>query len=841
MQRFNFLFVTTLFFCNVAQCQLVIKGKITDATTNDPVPFANVGVKGSAFGTTTDFEGNYLLSLKTAGDSLLVSYLGYKTKTKAIDKTQSNQVIHIQLEPSPQQLAEVVIRAGENPAWPILRKIVARKEQNDRKQLSAYEYESYNRVELSIDNLSEKMQEKKVIKKIKEAVDKMRKIAGEDGKPVLPVFVSETVSNYYFKDSPRKTKEVVLSSRVKGVGLADESILNELLGSTFQDFNFYQNWVRLVGKDVHSPIADGWRGTYEYYLADTAQVGLNTCYVIDFDPKNSLDLAFRGKMWIDTATFAIAQIDVNIGKEANINFIEKIKVTQEFEPVDGSSAWLPASTRLLVDLSELSKNSAGLLAKIYTSNKKFVVNRPRPLEFYEQMFERPEDAVNADEAFWQAKRPEPLSVDEQKVYAMIDTIKKVPIVRTYTAIARIAVGGYVPISNSFEFGPYINTVAANSIEGTRWQIGFRTREYFSKRWLIKGYLADGTKDNRLKYGLDANYTISRQPWVQIGVRSSYDVERLGVNAMPLGVTSLSNQLFATFARFGTFRRGFLQHEQSLGVSHEIMRGLTHTLALSHRTFEPLFGFRYRTQPMLGEQSPLSAVFDVNEVRYEMRFAKGEILIRNNNRRPLRLRKARDWPIITFRYVGGTGGTSTGRNFTYHRFNLQIDKTLRIGQLGRMNTEWQLGYSPSTMPYPLLFNHQGNPSPVFIQNAYNTMQFFEFTSDRFVSVGVFHDFEGFITNRIPLLRRLKWRSHAFARALIGDTRAANELLIPRQTPEGLVILPIDHLNPTVPYIEAGYGFDNIFKFLRIDGIHRLTYRDAPNAQKFVIKAAVAFKL
>lgn len=122
-----------------------------------------------------------------------------------------------------------------------------------------------------------------------------------------------------------------------------------------------------------------------------------------------------------------------------------------------------------------------------------------------------------------------------------------------------------------------------------------------------------------------------------------------------------------------------------------------------------------------------------------------------------------------------------------------------------------------------------------------MNFFEFTSDRFVSAGIFHDFEGFLTNRIPLFRRLKWCSHVLGKVLWGATQESNRKIIPRYDQDGNIVLPINRLNAQEPYIEVGYGLDNIFKFLRIDAIHRLTYRNSPEAQKFVLKASFAFKL
>ena len=166
-----------------------VSGKVTDAETGEAVPFANVIFIGSDQGITTDFEGNYQVSTTHAVDSIRVSYIGYISQVKPV-QPGADQTINILLAPDVISLQEIVIEAGENPAFEILRKVQQNKEQNDRRNLSAYDYESYSKLELDINNMSDKFKSRWTVKKIFEVVDSLKQITGEDGAPVLPVFIT---------------------------------------------------------------------------------------------------------------------------------------------------------------------------------------------------------------------------------------------------------------------------------------------------------------------------------------------------------------------------------------------------------------------------------------------------------------------------------------------------------------------------------------------------------------------------------------------------------------------------------------------------------------------------
>jgi hypothetical protein len=270
------LFIATLICAKgFSQTIYTIKGRVTDATTGDPIPFANIGVRATAAGTTTNFDGIYELTFTPPADSIVVTYVGYTSKARAIVPNVAQQVIDVQLSPGATQLREVRIFAGENPAYAVMRKIVARKKDNNADELSAYEYESYNKIQIDIDNLSKKFRGRKSVKKMTHIVDKFDEVKGEDGETIIPIFISESVSDVFYRRDPQKKKEVINKTKVSGVGLTDGSVVSQLVGSTFQQYNFYNNWLNILQKDFVSPISDNWRLYYEYYLADSVYNGSN--------------------------------------------------------------------------------------------------------------------------------------------------------------------------------------------------------------------------------------------------------------------------------------------------------------------------------------------------------------------------------------------------------------------------------------------------------------------------------------------------------------------------------------------------------------------------------------
>jgi hypothetical protein len=569
-----------------------------------------------------------------------------------------------------------------------------------------------------------------------------------------------------------------------------------------------------------SPIADGWRLYYEYDLTDSLFIGNDYCYRLDFFPRSEQDLAFSGTMWITKNEYALKQIDATVSGDVNLNFIEKIRLQQELAKTD-LGAWLPVKNRVLINVGDLGKNNAGMLAKFYTSNKNMVTNQPKDPKFYERPIEMAEDArLFEDELYWDTLRHEPLSETEKSVYRMIDTLVNIPVVKTYTDIIKVIVDGYYTVGK-IDVGPYLSTVTWNNIEGWRAQAGFKTNYKFSKRWVLHGQGAYGFNDEKFKYMASVQRILSRDRWTTLSFRARSDIQRIGVDDESLA----DNPLFVAAMRWGYFRRGYYSNEYRVSLQRELFKGFSQRVAFRNWDFRPTFDFGYYNPE---NPSEVLSTFETSELILESRYARDEVFIQDDNER-ISLGTSK-WPVISLKYTKGFSG-AFGSDFDYDKLRFNLHKRLKTGPLGIAYLTITGEYVFNTLPYPLLSLHLGNESVIYTSVTYNLMNYGEFISDHFASVQYRQYLEGFLLNRVPLLNKLKWRLLATGNVIYGGLRESNRQLIATETPSGDPTLMPGYFKNNKPYIELGYGVENIFKFLRVDFVHRLSYLENERARKF----------
>lgn len=806
----------------------IVSGKVTEAETGDPIPFAAVVFKGSTTGTNTDFEGKFTLKTTKPVDSIQVVYVGFKTRVKAVQRGQS-QTINFQLASTAYQKQEIVVVAGENPAYEIMRRVVRNKDRNDRKNITSYEYEAYNKVEVDIDNIGEKFAKRPIMRKIKSVVDSMAKIVGEDGKPLIPIFISESISKYYATSNPDRTHEDILKTKVKGVGLDEGSFITNIIGSSLQQYNFYDNNVEILGKAFVSPLSTFWRLSYDFELKDSMFVGEDWCYKLIVYPRREADLAFSGTIWITKEDYALKRCDLVTTKTTNINFVSKLKLQQELVRMR-NGAWLPSKNRLLVDIANLNDQWAGLLAKSYSSNKNFRINNEAPPEIFEKPIEFAEDAREDDAKFWDRNRHDTLSSDELKMMNMIDTIRKLPVVRTYVEIIDIAINGSQRFGK-VDVGPYIQTLAINNVEGLRTRLGFRTNSFWNKKWTIEAFGAYGSMDGRFKGGLALEHIFSRKRWTQAGIKVTHDLEQLALQDNTLSPSGL----FYAFTKWADIKvaRPFYATTYEGFVTRELFKGFNPTLTVRHRTWDPAFNFVYPVRE--GDQIvPGYDGFSNTEAQLDIRYCAKEYLLEDNTNQRYAI-YSRLSPTYSLRFVAGQANVG-GQMLDYQRISAGINHYLNYGLLGSGRYIVEAGLIPSTVPYPLLKTPLGNPFPVFAPAAFNTMNFFEFVNDRWVSVSYQHFFEGAFLNSIPIVKKANLRFTAQGKMLFGQLSGRNN---DYNTLQG--IEPQFATMDQRPFAEVGYGIENIFRFASINFIHRLSYLERPNARPFYVKVGAAFKL
>jgi hypothetical protein len=415
---------------------------------------------------------------------------------------------------------------------------------------------------------------------------------------------------------------------------------------------------------------------------------------------------------------------------------------------------------------------------------------------------------------------------------MIDTLQSIPVVKTYTDIIKIVVNGYYDAGKIF-IGPYIGLVAVNNIEGLRVQTGFKTSIDFSKKWVFGGQLGYGFKDEKIKYSAFVQRILSKERWTTLTFRARSDIWRIGVDDEALA----DNYLFLAAQRWGVFRRGYYFDEVRGNLQRELFKGFTQRIAFRYMTFNPTFNFGYYPAPE-DLSVPVSDNFETAEVIVESRFARDELFIQDDNDR-ISLGTSK-WPEITLRYTRGFKGI-VDSDFDYSKLRLSFYKRIRFGPLGvgYMNLTGEYVFDP--VPYPLLTPHLGNQTPLYTSVTYNLMRYGEFVSDRYASLQYQHHFEGFLLNRIPLMRKLKWRLVGSANVVYGGMSSMNKKLIATTTSSGEEAATVGFLQRQKPYVELGYGVENIFKFFRVDFVHRLSYLDNPDVREFGVLFSFQFSL
>lgn len=818
--------------CTCFAQNTVIKGRVKEALTGTPIPFANVVMTGTTVGTTTDFDGYFSLTTSNPSDSIEVSYIGFINRSKAIEKGKS-QSIDFQLEEDVVNLDGVTVFAGENPAFPILRNVVRNKDNNDKRKLDAYEYETYTKIEIDINNMSDGFKQRKLVKKVRSVLDSIEIIAGEDGEPVLPIFISEAISNFYFKKRPRLQHENIIKTKISGVGIEDGSLTSQVIGSTFQEYNFYTNWVNILEKEFASPIGDFWKANYEYDLIDSMYIDDVFVYRLEFWPKREQDLAFSGTMWIAKEGYALRRINASVNRKANLNFVRRLKIQQDLLPTEGGP-WIPEKSRVVVDFIGIGKDPTGFVAKFYSSFKDIKVNDPKPDVFYRHPIKMEEDVRDWQQSYWDAKRHEPLSDTEITVFEMIDTLKKIPTIKTITDFVTILGSGYWDVGK-VDLGPYWLLFANNDIEGVRLGMGGRTNQNFSRKVVLKGDFAYGFGDDEIKYGTGVDFILSRKRWTVLGVEHRKEVDPVWV----VNDDGLNSTAFRSFARFGDLETPFRHYTTALRFQTTPSKGLTTIVGLKQQNFTPLKQFTFFERPGDNE-SPLGTSFETSEVNLEVRYAKDELFIIDDNNR-MSLGTIRS-PRISIKYAAGLNDL-LGSDFDYHRLTFRIDKNVRMGGLGVSRVQLDAGYIFGQIPFPLLKTHVGNEFPVYYPFAFNQMDFFEFASDRYVELKYFHRFEGLILNKIPLMKKLKWRLFGIANMALGSVRDENlgEINPTVTDADGNEDLPFTTFEGAKPYAEVGGGIENIFKFFYVGAVQRLSYLDRPGIQKTGIIFGIQFIL
>lgn len=825
-----------------------VKGTVTDAETGEALPFVNISFVDKNIGTTTDFNGKYALETLWGSTRLQASFLGYEVQDMPVEIGR-NQTIDFKLSSKSIRIQEVTVKAGkqryrnkENPAVALIQKVIDNRSANRKEGFEHYQFDKYEKLRLDLNNITEEFMNRKMFKKFAfmwNYVD----TSEVNGKPFLPLYLTEKKTKVFLRSSPLGSKEFEYAKKSVGFeDFMDEEGIGYFLDKIYQDIDIYDNTIQLMEKDFVSPISSLALVTYKYFIMDTVMVDSIKCIRLAFQGRNAADLAFRGDLWVAMdSSYAVKQVKMNITRSANINFVSDLEIEQLFNRSD-SIGWYIARDKMTVDYNLLS-SKMGMFGQKTVSYTDIKVNEPAPDSVWARAgnYIILADADKLDEQSWQAERHEQLDKHEAGVYEMTKEMKELPAFKRAMNILFLLISGFYEVG-PVDVGPLYSAISANEVEKWRFRLGVRTNQKFSKKVMLEAYGAYGLDqriDRRFKFGFGASYFFSRRPYHQIDVEFQRDIKMPGQDLM----IASDDNIFLSL-RTGIANLMIYYDSYRVSYSKDWDFGFGAALNLEHRRIQPAGALAFDpVNDMIA--SPREVV--TNEVGVSLRYSPNARFYEGRSKRvPIKDKN----PIIEASYTYGIPDL-LGSNYEFHKIGLRIFKRSYMAPIGYADILLEGGYMLGKVPFPLLFIHRGNQTFFQDPNSFNLMNWFEFVSDKYVSLDYYHHFNGALFNKIPFLRKLKWRETVGIKGIWGDVGKRNnpnggnfngdgERIFDfptreRMDSEGNVVMGSDgqpvmddvtHTLRNMPYLEASFGIENIFKVISIDIVKRLTYLNHP---------------
>jgi hypothetical protein len=817
----NYVFLFFLFLSStIFGQQTKVSGSVWDANTGEKMPFVKVQFQNSKIGTITDSLGNYSLETYYATDSLQFSLNGYLSFISDVEKDQS-QEINVRLTTRLSEIQEIVIRPpDELPSTRLHKRIIAHKDINNKEKLYSYEYELYNKLQLDLNNIGEKFTERDVVKRIDLVMQYLD--SSDNGTNYLPVILSESLSKFYYKNNPKKKKEVVEATRVTGI---DNLQFNQFLGDMYFDINIYDNNITILNRTFISPISNFARNHYRFYLEDSTFIDQKWCYKMRFVPKRTGEMTFQGEMWIHDTTYAVKSFSATVSPDANINYVQNLYFEHEFDEVT-KEVWMLTKEKLIVDIN-ITKNSKvyGFYGRKLSSRKNFVINKQREAEFYkaDNTVEFVDSAKIRNSDYWIHHRHEPLSLQENGIVNMVDSLNALPFFKTLRNLTYLASTGYFSI-NKIEIGNAFNLISFNPVENFRLGLALRTSNKFSRRLELGGRLAYGFGDERFKYGASIRYNITPKKRGMLTAYYNYDIEQIGQSPTAASIGST----FGTLFRTGPLDKLTFVKKVGINLEKDIKKDLILYGGFEWKEFTALGQANYiRLNPITSQYDTINTI-RTSEFIARIRWTKDEEFISGDFKR-VSLRSK--YPILSLQGIFGVKGLFGG-NYNYQKIEFQMEHNRPIGYLGRIRYGATAGYIFGTAAYPFLKVHEGNQSYWLLTSTFNKLNFFEFISDKYVGAFVENHWEGLLFDRIPLIKKLKWRLVTTGRITYGSISSRHN--VEMQLPE------FTKKFGAIPYAELSVGIENIFKLARIDLVYRVTHL-TPDISPIGIRARWAINL
>jgi len=762
-------------------------GRVTDES-GKPLPFTTLYVKGTTTGTTTNINGHFSLLLEEGSYELVFKFVGFKTQIHSVSLSSEPLELRIRMVPDIIRLDEVVVKAGkEDPAYRVIREAIKKRKFHLR-EVKTYSCDVYI----------------KGLQRLDEAPEKV--LGFNVNLDTGIVYLSESVSKLSF-EQPDKFKEKVISSKVSG----DNRAFSYNMAYPMMA-NFYENLLGVEGlteRGFVSPIANNALLFYEYRLDGVIPEGDLLINKIEVVPKRKGDPAFRGYIYIIEDTWRIHSLDLMLTKN-QIEFVDSLKVNQIYTQL-GDGRWMMFTQNYSFKFGALGFKGRGYFVGVY---RNYDLQPAFARKFFNhEIYTMIKEANQRDSIYWAEIRPIPLTSIEKEDYRLKDSIQVIKDSRPYQdsvdkvdnkiTFSNILFGGYT-YSNSFKkkyysFGPIISIFQFNTVEGlvTNLKVDYTKRFENRTFYRITPELRYGFSSNDFYGRLSGLYWYNPRKFSYVAVSGGHFVQQYNSEEP---IKPFINTLMTLFAE-----RNYMKlYEKSYGrvkFRSELFNGFLFTSSIEYaqrRALENTTDYSFvSNSPGFSSNIPLNAslaetFFNTHQALildfdFRIRIAQKYLL------RPYqKFNLGSKYPTLTLKFRAGLG--ILGGDSRFNQFELKVEDDWRMGLVGNGAALVTAGtFVDSEDAIFIDYKHfNGNRTPFGnyqLGNFHLLDYYFYSTNEDYLTAHYEHHFNGFIFNKIPLIRKLKLQAVAGINYLYTDASKS--------------------------YFEVGGGIEHIFKIARID--------------------------
>ena len=828
----------------VSTLQLMAQQKITGRVIDEDgfaVSYASVQYRGHKIAVSSDSQGKFSIE-KHPGWVLTVSALSYKSQTISVNEKMD--FIEVKLKDDSHKLNEVVVKTKrgkysrkDNPAVELMRRVIAAKKKTDLSNHDYYQYDKYQKITLALNDLKKEQLEGKFFSKRQYLLDQVE-TSPYNGKLTLPVSIDETVSQHIYRKDPKTEKDIIKGQQSNGIGQVIQTgeILNTALKDAFTDVDIYDDYVRLLQYPFPSPIGRTGISFYHYYIEDTVYVERDLCYHLQFIPANSQDFGFRGELYVlADSSLHVKKCNLYMPHNTDVNYVKNMKIEQEYTRLDNGE-WVLSKDDMIAELHVNSMLQDLLVVRNTRLTDYAFDELPKILFKGKAKVRHDMDAMNRDEAYWNKYRQVDLTKSESSMDSFIHRMENSKGFKYIIFFVKALMENYVEIGggtdgkkSKFDLGPVNTYISKNFVDGIRLRLAGRTMAALNPHFFWDGYAAYGTKSNDWYTGNIFTYSLNKKknsPFEFPMRNLTFEVARDVTSPSDENLLHNKDNFFMTF-RAATQDEMFLYHRQKLAFTYETDWGFRFNTSLRFQSNRTVGNLHY--YHLDGTEVKKIRMTDLN---VGINYNPGVTYVNTKQQRlPINL----DSPEIGLSHTVGFRGFMGGQ---YHSniTKLSIYKRQWLGSWGYLDFH-AIGQAQwNKVPFPMLILPPINLSYFEQESTISLMKDWEFLNDRQVFWALSWDMNGKLLNRIPLIKKLKWREWFAIKGVWGHLTDKNNPYLEKNQGDGrLFKFPKNsHVMNDTPYWECVAGVHNIFKFFSVEYVRRLTYLNNNNIDKWGIR-------